>query len=169
MKLKQVTGTLRDFGSTWDIWSESFINYCLIMVDFFGTTFPTLHRVLLLYYNKVRRLSKIYEWQTAILPLAIDYHTEIPTGNHTDVDAWALHQDWINQYCSPNHILSVSSISKKRGATTALKGSAKKKVAGEVCRNFNTKGCTFKECAREHKCSGCGLKDHGAHACNDPV
>lgn len=168
MKLKRVTGTLRDFGSTWDIWSESFINYCMIMVDFFGTTFPTLHRVLLLYYTKVRKLSKIYEWQTAILPLAIDYHTEITTGNHTDVDAWTLPQDWIDQYCSPNHILAVSFTSKKRGATTALEGSAKKKVAGEVCRNFNTKGCTFKECAREHKCSDCGSKDHGAHTCTKP-
>lgn len=168
MKLKRVTGTLRDFGSTWDIWSESFINYCMIMVDFFGTAFPTLHRVLLLYYTKVRKLSKIYEWQTAILPLAIDYHTEITTGNHTDVDAWTLPQDWIDQYCSPNHILAASFTSKKRGATTALEGSAKKKIAGEVCRNFNTKGCTFKECAREHKCSDCGSKDHGAHTCTRP-
>ena len=168
MKLKRVTGTLRDFGSTWDIWSESFINYCMILVDFFGTTFPTLHRVLLLYYTKVRKLSKIYEWQTAILPLAIDYHTEITTGNHTDVEAWTLPQDWIDQYCSPTHILAASSTSKKRSATTSLQGPAAKKGTGEVCRNFNSKGCTYKECVREHKCSECNSKDHGSHTCTKP-
>ena len=140
----------------------------MIMVDFFDTAFPTLHRVLLFYYTKVCKLSKIYEWQTEILPLAINYHTEITTGNHMDMDAWTLPQDWIDQYCSPNHILAISFTSKKHGATTALEGSAKKKIAGEVCRNFNTKGCTFKECVQEHKCSDCGSKDHRAYTCTKP-
>ena len=147
MKLKCVTGTLYDFGSIWDIWLESFINYYMIMVDFFGTTFLTLYQVLFFYYTKVCKLSKIYKWHTTILPLAIDYHIEITTGNHTDVDARTLLQNWINQYYSLNHILAVFSTSKKRGATTALKGLAKKKVVGEVCQNFNTKGCIFKKCA----------------------
>lgn len=120
------------------------------MVDFFGVTFATFHCVLL-FYTKVRKLGKIYEWQTAILPLAIDYHTEITTGTHTDVDAWTLPQDWIDQYCSSNHILSSSSTSKKRSASTTLERSSSKMVAAEVCRNFNTKGCTFKDCAHEHK------------------
>ncbi|MCJ1464296.1 hypothetical protein MMC07_002909 [Pseudocyphellaria aurata] len=66
MKLKRATGNLRDFGATWDIWSEAFINYIMIMVDFFGGSFPTLCRVLLLFWSKIRKLaklSKIYEWQ----------------------------------------------------------------------------------------------------------
>lgn len=93
MKLKRVTGSLRDFGPTWEIWSESFLNYTMIMVDFFGSTSPPLCLVLLLFHGKVRKLSKIYEWQNAILPLALDFHTEITTSNHTDVDAWTLPQD----------------------------------------------------------------------------
>lgn len=40
MKLKSATGSLRDFGRTWDIWSEAFINYTMIMVDFFDASFP---------------------------------------------------------------------------------------------------------------------------------
>lgn len=35
MKLKRVTGSLRDFGSTWDTWLESFLNYITITVDLF--------------------------------------------------------------------------------------------------------------------------------------
>lgn len=92
MKLKRVIRTLRDFASIWDIWSESFINYFMIMIDFFDIVFATLHHVLLLYYTKVWKLSKIYKWQTAILPFVIDYHTEITTGNYTDVEAWTLPQ-----------------------------------------------------------------------------
>lgn len=158
MKLKRGTGTIRDFGSTWDIWSESFINYCMIMVDFFYTAFPTLHRVLLLYYTKFRKPSKIYEWQTAILPLAIDYHTKITTGNHTDVEAWTLPQDWIDQYCSSIYILVSSSTSRKRSATTSLQGPSAKKITVEICRNFNSMGCTYKECVREHKCFECNSR-----------
>ncbi len=90
MKLKRITRTLRDLRSIWDIWSKSFINYCMILVDFFGITFPTLHCILLFYYTKVRKLSKIYKWQTAILLLVIDYYTKITTRNHTDVEAWTL-------------------------------------------------------------------------------
>lgn len=164
MKLKRVTGTLRDFGTTWDIWCESFINYSMIMVDFFGTAAPTLFRALLLFWTKIRKLGKIYAWQGAILPLAIDYHTEITTGNHTDVDTWILTQDWIDQYCSPDHILS-SNPSKKRPATSPLEGHSTKKKTLEICRNFNSKGCSFQDCTREHKCTECASRDHGAHAC----
>ena len=36
MRLKRVTGTLRDFGTTMEIWSEAFINYTMVMLDFFN-------------------------------------------------------------------------------------------------------------------------------------
>lgn len=164
MKLKRVTGTLRDFGSSLDIWSEAFLNYSMIMVDFFGVAFPSLFRALSIFHQKIRSLSKIHEWQGAVLPLAIDYHTEVITGTPTNSEDWTVPQTWIDQYCSPHHVLSNLS-SKKRTATTNAEGHASKKVAGEVCRNFNTKGCTFKECNREHKCSECSSKDHGANTC----
>lgn len=134
----------------------------MVMIDFFGPTFPSLCRVLFLFHAKIRKLSKIYEWQNAILPLALDFHTKITTSNHTDVDAWTLPQDWIDQYCSPHHVLS-----KKRNAAAILEGStSKKQVAGEtVCRNFNTKGCTWDKCTREHKCTECNSKEHGVATC----
>ncbi|MCJ1470208.1 hypothetical protein MMC07_008853, partial [Pseudocyphellaria aurata] len=60
MKLKHVTGTLCNFGTTWDIWCEAFINYSMIMVDFFGITVPTLFCILLLFWTKIWKLIKIY-------------------------------------------------------------------------------------------------------------
>lgn len=35
MKIKKVTNTLRDFGNTIDIWSNGFLNYFMVMIDFF--------------------------------------------------------------------------------------------------------------------------------------
>ena len=101
MKIKKVMGTLRDFGNTIEIWSDGFLNYAMVMVDFFGVAFPSLFRSLLMFHSKVCHLSRIYDWQHAVLPLAIDYHTEITTGTHTDVEGWALPQHWVDQYCSP--------------------------------------------------------------------
>ena len=135
------------------------------MMDFFGITFSLLHSILFFFYIKVQKPSKIYKWQIAILPLIIDYYIKITTGNHTDIDAWILPQDWIVQYCSPNYILSSSSTCKKRDASSTLEKPSNKKVAGEVCQNFNTQGCIFKECSCEHKCLECNSKDHDIPAC----
>lgn len=101
MRLKRVTRTLLDYGSTMEIWSEAFINYSMIMMDFFNADFPLLIRVLLLFHKRIRKLSKIYEWQNAVLPLAINFHPKITTVNHTNTEAWTLPQKWIDQYCTP--------------------------------------------------------------------
>lgn len=170
IKIKKVTGTLRDFGNTIDIWSDGFLNYSMVLVDFFGVAFPSLFRSLLLFHSKIRHLSRIYDWQQAVLPLAIDYHTEITTGTHTDVDAWTLPQHWVDQYCSPLWVIQkLTPGSRKRTASTAFDNtSSGKKNSGEICRNFNTKGCSYKECPREHRCSECNSKDHGALNCKNP-
>ncbi|MCJ1349918.1 hypothetical protein MMC31_008161 [Peltigera leucophlebia] len=167
MKIKKVTGTLRDFGNSIEIWSDGFLIYAMVMVDFFGVAFPSLFRSLLMFHSKVRQLSGIYDWQHAVLPFAIDYHTEITMGTHTDVEGWALPQHWVDQYCSPLCVLqNPTTGSRKRAASFALDhANPSKKNGGEIYRNFNTKGCSYKDCSREHKCSNCNAKDHGAHAC----
>ena len=167
MKLKRASENLRDFGASPAIWSESFLNYSSILVNFFGAPFPLLFYVLLKFHDQILKLSQIYEWQNAVLPLAIDFHTSITTANHTDVEAWAdLSQTWIYQYCTATHTLKGPGIgSNKQAATTNLEGPTAKKGTGEICRNFNTKGCTFTKCVREHKCTECNSKDHGAKEC----
>ena len=162
MRFKRIIETLRDFGSSIEIWSEAFINYTMVMLNFFNATCSSLGRTLLSFHEKIRKLSKIYEWQKAVLPLAIDFHTEVTTVNHTDTEAWTLSQTWIDQFCTPLHVLSHSA---KRAASFSLDEHVTKKRAGEICRNFNTKGCTYNKCARKHKCSKCNSRDHGEHAC----
>ena len=167
MKLKRASGNLRDFGPSPAIWSESFLKYSSILVNFFGVAFPSLFYVLLKFHDQILKLGRIYEWQNAVFPLAIDFHTSITTVNHTDVEAWAdLSQTWIYQYCTATHTLKGPGIgSNKRAATTNLERPTAKKGMGETCRNFNTKGCTFAKCVQEHKCTECNSKDHGAKEC----
>ena len=62
MKIMKVTGNFRDFGNTIEIWSDGFLNYAMVMVDFFGVAFPSLFRSLFMFYCKVRHLSIIYDW-----------------------------------------------------------------------------------------------------------
>ena len=108
MKLEKATGTYRDFGTTWDIWSEAFANYAAIMVDFFGVAFPHLHRALHHFQLKIRQLSRIYEWQNACLPLALDFHSERTTLGPTNVDAWKLPAHWIDSFCTPQYVRPTS-------------------------------------------------------------
>ena len=90
LQFKRIKGTLKDFSNTTAIWFTGFLNYCSIMVDLFGITFPTLHQKLLAYHQQIIELSSVYEWQEAVLPLAIEYHTEIVAINYTDVEAWTI-------------------------------------------------------------------------------
>ena len=132
MKIKKVTGILRDFGNTIEIWLDGFLNYAMIMVDFFGVVFPSFFRSLLMFHFKIRHLSRIYDWQHAVLPLAIDYHTEFTTGTHTDVEGWALPQHWVDQYCFPLWVLqNPNTGSCKRAASSALDHANPSKKNGE--------------------------------------
>jgi hypothetical protein len=67
-------GTLKDFGHTTAIWSEGFINYTTAVGLFFATKHPKLQSGLLFFYKEIIRLATIYQWQAAVLPLAIHHH-----------------------------------------------------------------------------------------------
>lgn len=59
-KIKKFIGTLRDFGNTIDVWSDDFLNYSMVMIDFFEVAFYSLFWTLLSYHSKIRHLSQIY-------------------------------------------------------------------------------------------------------------
>ena len=92
MTIKKVIATLRNFGNTINIWSDAFLNYSMVMVEFFGVIFLFLFRILLIYHSKICHLSQIYNWQHAVFPLAINYHNEITTEINTNIEAWILPQ-----------------------------------------------------------------------------
>ena len=78
IRLKKNARTYKDFDkSFYDVWSEGFINYTAIPVPLFGATVLDLHAVLSIFYTKIPQLAKVYEWQEAIVPLAIEIYTHI--------------------------------------------------------------------------------------------
>lgn len=64
MKIKKVTVTLRDFGNTIDIWSDGFLNYSMVLVDFFGVAFPSL-------FQSFPTLDRQIKWNSISKPLLI--------------------------------------------------------------------------------------------------
>ena len=62
MIIKKVIGTFRDFDNTIEMWLDAFLNYSIVVVDFFGVVFLSLFWVLLAYHSKIRHLSCIYDW-----------------------------------------------------------------------------------------------------------
>ena len=170
MKSKKVIGILCDFGNTINICSDTFLNYSIVIVDFFGVAFFSLFWVLLTYHSEICHLSLILNWQHAVLLLAIDYHSKIITGINTNVKAWVLPSYWVDQYCSLLWVLNnLSTGSRKRATTSTFDNpSGNKKYTGEICRNFNTNDCPYKGCSREYKCNDYNVKDHEAYACPKP-
>lgn len=161
MKLKQATGTLRDFGSTWDICSKSFIDYCMIC--------PTLPHVLLLYYTKFVNSAKLTSGRRQFFSLQLTITPKLPL-EITQMLKPGPWQKTGSMYCSSTHVLAASSTPKKCSATTSLlQGPAAKKGTGEVCRYFDTGGCTYKKCTREPKCSEYNSKVHESHVGPKPM
>ena len=63
--------------------------------------------------------------------LAINFHIEVTTRNHTDADAWTQLQSWIDQFCTPQHILNYPT---KQAASLSLEGRVSKKKAEKSAR-----------------------------------
>lgn len=86
LKMRKVTGSYKDYGSTNTVWSEAFLNYTMILMALFGPTIPTLYLALAGFHREIIELSTIYEWQGGVLPLALDFHTHVVEGQPTDRD-----------------------------------------------------------------------------------
>ncbi|MCJ1468626.1 hypothetical protein MMC07_007255 [Pseudocyphellaria aurata] len=101
LKLKKKSGTYKHFGkSVQDVWSAGFLNYAMIMVSLFGQTNPDLHAALFQFHGTIIELSQVYEWQEAVLPLAIEAHTYITTLQPTDPTQWVFHPEFQGRFCN---------------------------------------------------------------------
>lgn len=78
LRLRKTSGTYKNFGkSFYDVWADAFHNYTTILVSLFGKEAPDLHTALAEFCSIVYELSTVYEWQDAVLPMAIEAHTYI--------------------------------------------------------------------------------------------
>ena len=68
LQLKKTSGSLKDYGSSvQEVWQEAFHNYLTIMTFFFSKGNPELNARISNFYSTINQLSKVYEWQGAVL------------------------------------------------------------------------------------------------------
>ena len=159
---KKKGGSLKDFGFVSKIWSAGFLNYVQILMGFSIITYPLLFNALLAFHSRIIELSDIYNWKDTVLPLAIEYYTEITYTTPLDISAWRIPQEWIDKYCTPDKTLYYISTSRP---TASRKRSATITIPSEICLRFNGKGCFYKSCDRTHACKECGEISYGALSC----
>jgi hypothetical protein len=150
----RVKGSMKDFGSTINIWSEGFHNYMIANHSLYKATFPELMYSMTCYYIKIASLAEIYIWSGGVLELAIAYMNDITTnGRGLTAEAWTtIPQEWIDMYCGPMKILS-----RKLASTSSLTASSSlTSKTKTICNQFNTSQCAFgPSCYRLHICSHC--------------
>ncbi|KAN0076154.1 hypothetical protein V8E54_006296 [Elaphomyces granulatus] len=148
---------LKDYGRTPTIWTEGFVNYTAISV--FGAEFPGLHIGLSRFMLDIIELEKIYDWQTAVLPLALQFLEELADdGLCSDPHQWTLDRQYVDRFCNatrlknarPNQSLA-DSVSK--GITpTPRRYPTEPNDPSVICRKWNTpESCHWAACRRRHE------------------
>lgn len=148
----RVKGSMKDFGSTINTWSEGFHNYMIANHALYKATFPELMYGMTCFYIKIASLAEIYIWCGGVLELAIAYMNDITTnGRGLTAEAWStIPQEWIDIYCGP-----MKTLSRKPASASAPPSSATSKTKA-ICSQFNTSQCGFEpNCYRLHICSRC--------------
>lgn len=91
LRLRKTSGTYKDFGkSFYEVWADTFHNYTTILVSLFGKEAPDLHAALAKFYSCIYELSTVYEWQEAVLLMAIEAQTFIVAQRSTDPLKWVI-------------------------------------------------------------------------------
>ncbi len=173
-KLRKTSGTYKDFGkSFYEVWADVFHNYTTILVSLFGREVPDLHSALVKFYTNIYELSKVYEWQEAVLLMAIEAYTFIVAQKPTDPSKWVIPEKFQGKFCTATTMIGMSS---RIGAGAREKGSRspagarRGKSSGSnnpsiSCKLFNKGGCDWPPCNRAHKCKRCGSRNHGLSEC----
>ncbi len=174
LKLRKTSETYKDFGkSFYEVWADVFHNYTTILVSLFGREVPDLHSALAEFYTNIYKLSKVYEWQEAVLLMAIEAHTFIVAQQPTDPSKWVIPEKFQGRFCTARTMIGMGSImgggaKKKRSRSPA--GARHGKSSGSnnssiSCELFNKGGCDWPSCNKAHKCKECRSKDHGLSEC----
>lgn len=178
-KLRKIMiGSYKDYENNNIIWSEAFLNYMMILISFFGNNnnniHPALYFALVKFHRKIIDLSRKYQWQEAVLPLALDFHTHIVSGGlPADPAQWEIPTKWQARFCNP---LTDRAIHKRKrtdspssaSASASAPASKKTKDANNssvICRSFNRGKCSRANCRRKHACNNCASEDHGFRKC----
>ena len=161
-QLEKAKGKLKDFGTTSAIWLQTFLNYTIAIIIFFGAAHPHLAAAILGFVQRITELNKVYIWSEAVLPLALTHHSDVMAAGQTESAAWTIPQILIDKLCRPDTVRgrqsSTVSTAKRRANTMA---------SPSICDNWNQGKCTYIGCKRKHECSACN-GPHIVSKCTKP-
>ena len=149
LKPRKTTGTLKDFGkSVNEVWSESFVNYMLVINILFGT--PELSAALLLFYRQIMTLARSYDWLKGVLPLALGWNKYAVIRSPLDHSNWKIAHDYQVSYCNDVTVRSSQLLGGTKRQRSSAPSSRNKKETpnneNSICEGFNGEGCHWKHC-----------------------
>lgn len=104
LKIWKTTGDYKNYGINSCLLPEVFLNYSAILFNFSGTTSPALYLALTNFNREIIDLTRMYEWQGGLLPLAINLHTQIVESHLTDLTMWEIPAKWQGRFCNPSRL-----------------------------------------------------------------
>ena len=159
----------------YNTWSQCFAIYTAVM----ATHQP--HRIpeLMAYQTEIAKCAKKYKWPSWVI-YDINFrqdaaanptrswafvHPSMYTQCFTDMGKDATDK-WCRSCQSLDHTTSSCPVTPPPPKTPRRERIDVEAKRDSICRNYNSKGCTFPKCVRRHVCSKCGEK-HPATRCKD--
>ncbi len=174
LKLRKTSGTYKDFGkSFFKVWADAFHNYTTILVFLFRRKVSDLHSVLAEFNTNIYEHSTMYDWQEAVLPMAIEAHTFIVAKQPSDLLKWVISEKFQGRFCTARTTIGMGSImgagaKKKRSRSPAGACCGKSSGSNNLsisCELIHKGSCDWPLCNRAYKCKKCGSRDHGLSEC----
>jgi hypothetical protein len=130
--------------------------YVSIVSIFHGVTHLQLVSKLLAFHNLIIDLAKTYDWQKAVLVLALLHHRTALQKGFANLIVWEVPANLIDRHCRAHpkstNLPTLSSTSQPGKLTYKTNPTNK---PGVICRNYNEKGCTSERCNWDHICLKC--------------
>ena len=143
--MKKRLGSAKDLGSV-KRWSNAFLQYISIIAAFRKHDISVLP-ALLDFHARIVKLDDSYQWEAVVL-LALKFHRQKIIFGFNDPKAWKLQPYEIFDAC--NHAPK-----EKKPAASNSAYNSKGKFGDQICINWNTKGCSYSTCQRQHVCLIC--------------
>jgi hypothetical protein len=119
------------------------------------------------FHEKVLLLTRVYEWQKAILSLVIEAHAHIIISQFFDATSWSIREKFQARFC--NLLIVQDSFEQNRRRRSRSLASTRRIVfinKTEICDRFNERTCSWHECFRIHKCKKCERAEHERKSCS---
>ncbi len=132
LRLRKTSVTYKDFGkSIHEVWSEAFHNYTTILVSLFEKEAPDLHNTLAELHSNIYELSTVYEWQDAVLLMAIEAHSYIVAQKPIDLLRWVISAKFQGRFCKARTLIGM------RATITDNKRKRSKSTPGRRVKSFS--------------------------------